>query len=98
MCNAEGEATAFLCPNGTIFNQQYFICDWWFNVDCSQVIDMTIACLFTLFQKIFIDQAESLYGLNDEVAAEAASNNGAGGGGGDYSSPRGKLRFGNLLL
>jgi len=25
----------FLCPNGTIFNQQYFICDWWFNVDCS---------------------------------------------------------------
>ncbi len=27
----------FLCPNGTLFNQQYFICDWWFNVDCSQV-------------------------------------------------------------
>ena len=59
---------------------------------------MTIVCLFTLFQKHFIHQAESLYGLNDEVAAEAASNNGAGGGGGgggggDYSSPRGKLRF-----
>merc|ERR1719244_429449 len=28
--------TSFLCPNGTLFNQQYFICDWWFNVDCSQ--------------------------------------------------------------
>ena len=27
----------FLCPNGTLFNQNYFICDWWFNVDCSQV-------------------------------------------------------------
>jgi len=27
---------SFLCPNGTLFNQQYFICDWWFNVDCSQ--------------------------------------------------------------
>ena len=25
----------FLCPNGTLFHQQYFICDWWFNVDCS---------------------------------------------------------------
>merc|ERR1712106_529396 len=25
----------FLSPNGTIFNQQYFVCDWWFNVDCS---------------------------------------------------------------
>ena len=27
----------YLCPNGTLFNQQYFVCDWWFNVDCSQV-------------------------------------------------------------
>ena len=26
---------SFLCPNGTIFNQEYFICDWWFNFDCS---------------------------------------------------------------
>lgn len=25
----------FLCPNGTLFNQQVFVCDWWFNVDCS---------------------------------------------------------------
>ena len=25
---------SFLCPNGTIFQQQYFVCDWWFNVDC----------------------------------------------------------------
>merc|ERR1719308_379262 len=56
---------SFLCPNGTIFNQQYFICDWWFNVDCSQ--------------------AESLYGLNDEIAAEAASISGGGGGGGGFT-------------
>ena len=27
---------SFLCPNGTVFNQAYFICDWWFNVDCQQ--------------------------------------------------------------
>jgi len=26
---------AFLCPNGTLFNQQVFVCDWWFNVDCN---------------------------------------------------------------
>ena len=58
---------SFLCPNGTLFNQQYFICDWWFNVDCSQ--------------------AEGLYGINDEVAAEAAGISG-GAGGGDYSAPR----------
>jgi len=53
---------SFLCPNGTIFNQEYFICDWWFNVDCSQ--------------------AEGLYSLNDEIAAEApqAAQGGSGGG------------------
>ena len=27
---------SFLCPNGTVFSQQYFICDWWFNFDCSE--------------------------------------------------------------
>ena len=26
---------SFLCPNGTLLNQQYFVCDWWFNVDCA---------------------------------------------------------------
>ena len=37
---------SFLCPNGTLFNQQYFICDWWFNVDCSiaeYLYDLNIA-------------------------------------------------------
>jgi hypothetical protein len=29
-----------LCPNGTIFNQNYFICDWWFNFDCSTAEDL----------------------------------------------------------
>jgi hypothetical protein len=31
-----GKGWSFLCPNGTVFNQQYFICDWWFNFDCDQ--------------------------------------------------------------
>ena len=26
---------AFLCPNGTIFNQEIFTCVWWFDFDCS---------------------------------------------------------------
>jgi len=26
---------SFLCPNGTIFNQQNFVCEYWFNVDCA---------------------------------------------------------------
>jgi len=28
--------TSFLCPNGTLFQQQIFNCDWWYNVDCAQ--------------------------------------------------------------
>ena len=31
---------SFLCPNGTVFNQAYLICDWWFNVDCQQAEDL----------------------------------------------------------
>ena len=40
ICAEDGDGPrskwSFLCPNGTIFNQEYFICDWWFNFDCSQ--------------------------------------------------------------
>jgi len=64
---------SFLCPNGTIFQQQYFVCDWWFNVDCSL--------------------AESLYTLNDEVAAEREANSPpgtSGSGAGDYDGAGGK--------
>ncbi|XP_064094943.1 uncharacterized protein LOC135206972 [Macrobrachium nipponense] len=35
VCHLKGNFDSFLCPNGTLFNQQYFVCDWWFNVDCS---------------------------------------------------------------
>jgi len=57
ICSADGAGGlakySFLCPNGTVFNQNYFICDWWFNFDCSE--------------------AEGLYSLNDEIAAERAA-------------------------
>ncbi|KAK7070971.1 hypothetical protein SK128_014891 [Halocaridina rubra] len=33
VCNELGDRT-FLCPNGTVFNQEHFTCQWWFNVDC----------------------------------------------------------------
>ena len=56
ICTADGQGGlakySFLCPNGTVFNQNYFICDWWFNFDCAE--------------------AEGLYSLNDDIAAERA--------------------------
>ena len=43
ICSSDGNGGltkfSFLCPNGTLFNQQYFVCDWWFNVDCSTAED-----------------------------------------------------------
>merc|ERR1712003_2848 len=40
MCVAEASGSfkkfSFLCPNGTIFNQEKLVCDGWFNVDCSE--------------------------------------------------------------
>ena len=61
-----GESTGFLCPNGTIFNQQYFVCDWWYNVDCAQQQDF-----FNLNQFIYQDKGEqgtnckSLFCINE---------------------------------
>ena len=51
-------------------NQQYFVCDWWFNVDCSL--------------------AETLYSLNDEVAAERESYAGKTDDGGAYQGDVGQ--------
>merc|ERR1712215_87847 len=71
ICTADGAGGlakySFLCPNGTIFNQNYFICDWWFNFDCAE--------------------AEGLYSLNDEIAAEREAIAAASDPIGSYSSP-----------
>merc|ERR1712025_335282 len=44
ICTADGAGGlskySFLCPNGTLFNQNYFVCDWWFNFDCSTAEDL----------------------------------------------------------
>jgi len=44
ICTSDGKGGlgkySFLCPNGTIFNQNYFICDWWFNFDCEEAADL----------------------------------------------------------
>jgi len=45
---------SFLCPNGTIFNQNYFICDWWFNFDCSEA-----EALYALNDKIAAEREAS---------------------------------------
>ncbi|XP_042907856.1 protein PF3D7_1417600-like [Parasteatoda tepidariorum] len=34
ICHDNGMRSSFLCPVGTVFNQEYLVCDWWYNVDC----------------------------------------------------------------
>merc|ERR1711936_266860 len=79
ICGSDGNGGltkySFLCPNGTLFNQQYFVCDWWFNVDCSI--------------------AETLYSLNEDIAAEREANSPAGDGQGQYAGGNGGRSGGN---
>merc|ERR1711892_1627401 len=64
ICTADGAGGlakySFLCPNGTLFNQNYFICDWWFNFDCSTAED-----LYSLNDEIAAER-EALAGASDE--------------------------------
>lgn len=34
MCH-DYRKSSFLCPNGTLFDQQNFVCNWYFNVNCA---------------------------------------------------------------
>jgi len=34
-CQDDGRMDSFFCPNLTLFNQRFFVCDWSYNVDCS---------------------------------------------------------------
>ncbi|CAL1679980.1 unnamed protein product [Lasius platythorax] len=36
ICQNGGRKDSFLCPNGTLFNQERLVCAWWNTVDCSR--------------------------------------------------------------
>ncbi|RWS27676.1 glycine-rich cell wall structural protein 1.8-like protein [Leptotrombidium deliense] len=36
VCQANGRQDSFVCPIGTVFNQQLFVCDWWNNFRCEE--------------------------------------------------------------
>jgi len=60
MCQPNGNFNSFLCPNGTVFNQQYFICDWWYNFDCG-----TAANFYELNQFLYEDVEPAQLKLGD---------------------------------
>ena len=83
---------SFLCPNGSLFHQQYFICDFWFNVDCSQA-----ESLYFLNDEIDAERQENVgavftgipAGGGESVFQAGARGAGGGVGGGDSFQGRG---------
>merc|ERR1719369_1243303 len=80
ICTADGAGGlakySFLCPNGTVFNQNYFICDWWFNFDCSTAED-----LYSLNDEIAAERealASDALGSYEAPAEYAAGDAGLG--------------------
>ena len=71
---------SFLCPNGSLFNQEYFVCDWWFNVDCSQAENF-----YFLNDEIAAEREANSPGLG-----QYGGNNGGQGGQGGYQGSGGR--------
>jgi hypothetical protein len=67
---------SFLCPNGTIFNQQYLVCDWWFNFDCSQA--QGFYSVNEQIGKVENNGASGAQSLNNGYAAPTNGQNGNG--------------------
>merc|ERR1711990_195689 len=91
ICTADGAGGlakySFLCPNGTLFNQNYFICDWWFNFDCS-----TAEELYSLNDEIAAER-DALAGAGADApgdyAAPPAEYGAEGSGAPAYEAPPG---------
>ncbi|CAL4115354.1 unnamed protein product, partial [Meganyctiphanes norvegica] len=85
ICQENFRLDSFLCPNGTIFNQQYFVCDWWFNVDCAASEDFfgLNADIGVAPEDELLRDASSL----DNAYAAPPSNNYAAPPSDSYSAP-----------
>lgn len=72
MCEPGNAQHDFLCPEGTIFNQKYIVCDWWYNVDCPKSPDFFELNLefFKVFQLLL---TRSLRKTNDINCGREAS-------------------------
>ncbi|XP_064107997.1 mucin-19-like [Macrobrachium nipponense] len=73
ICVTQGrrlEKFSFLCPNGTIFNQQYLVCVWWYDFDCGQA-----SSLYSINADIFGDTPSTLpSNFLDDVTGTAAAS------------------------
>lgn len=106
ICQSDGRQDGFLCPNATLFNQQFFVCDWWYNVG---EWEQKFECGFSQ-PHADCASAPSFYGLNADLYSGGGNSYGggsygssgggsyggsSGGGGGGYSSRSGDDSYGS---
>jgi len=78
---------SFLCPNGTIFNQEIFTCVWWFDFDCESAEGF-----YSLNEGLYQSGGgggggEDYDGENNGVGGRPAGGNGGRPSGGDEGRP-----------
>merc|ERR1711913_263028 len=88
VCSADRDGglarNSFLCPNGTLFNQENFVCEYWFNVDCSQA-----ESFYGLNVNIGVEQGDGLDDAASSSSGQYASppSEAASSPSGGYASP-----------
>merc|ERR1711970_1588382 len=86
---------SFLCPNGSLFNQEYFVCDWWFNVDCSQAENFYFLNDEIAAEREANSPGLGQYGGNNGGQRGQGGQGGYQGSGGRGSGSRGSSRNGS---
>ena len=80
VCSADRDGglarNSFLCPNGTLFNQENFVCEYWFNVDCSLAEG-----LYSLNDEIAAEAPQAAPGGGGGGPPPGGFGGGGGGGG-----------------
>jgi len=81
-CDVNGNHTAYLCPNMTMFNQITLVCDWWYNIDCSKAkdfYDYSNTRLYQDAQPFLDDENDYVMQATGAVASSAGADAGASG-------------------
>jgi Chitin binding Peritrophin-A domain len=98
ICQSGGQMDSFLCPNGTIFNQRYLVCDWYYNVDCSQAEGLwretneaVVNAMREADERLALEKQQQQAGGYDSNAQSNDRRGGSNGNGGyQYESPNGQ--------
>jgi hypothetical protein len=100
-CDVNGNQTAYLCPNLTIFNQITLVCHWFWDVDCSKAQQFYDYSNSRLYQgadvKLLDDEdsyvvADALGATAPEAAAKPAAKAKASGSASSKSKSKSKAK------